>query len=527
VIDGLAQTLDALRVDDRASALSSLRAAWKVSRSPQLAELLTQLGQEAARALPRLDGPKDTRKVVHERWIDLATQRRLVDVPRLLDTLRFPPWTKLGERVERLVRFDDDPRIALALAEFVRELPVLSSVKNGSWATLISLIGRIGDPRTRMRVEARLAIPPGSIIETECIYPRLEKALAEVPTAPLLEVDANDLQVIADLENELRRLSAGPAADESAVVGKKLAPARSAEQLLAAVYDNPADDEPRQVYGDFLQEQGDVVGELIALQVERGRNAAKGQKATRERELLKSHLAEALGPLEPVVIPRTAKLERGFLAVAAVRFKTPAQQRALATHPAWRTLVELVPASKDTNDVLVRSAPLVSLERLSANLPEMATALLESPLTWPRLTELSLGWVGRDRVLERLLESKKFEALQSLGVWSVDTKFPAWLRKQALFAKLQRLKLGSVPTAPLTLWVKLVTEAPVLRELTLGSLSIRRDAGRFIARFDGQRFTTWDADVLMAFRGVVTQAYVHAEQAPGLSKVKGIEVALS
>jgi uncharacterized protein (TIGR02996 family) len=86
------------------------------------------------------------------------------------------------------------------------------------------------------------------------------------------------------------------------------------DSLLRAVIDQPAEDAPRLVYADWLDEHGDTDrAEFIRTQIAlvRGPDPAKtADLRRRERELLAAHEAEWTVPLRGVV--RRARFERGF-----------------------------------------------------------------------------------------------------------------------------------------------------------------------------------------------------------------------
>ncbi len=65
---------------------------------------------------------------------------------------------------------------------------------------------------------------------------------------------------------------------------------RGHEPFLEQVYQAPDDDAPRLVYADWLQQRGDPLGELIALQIERVRAKARSGGRQRETELLDEHI---------------------------------------------------------------------------------------------------------------------------------------------------------------------------------------------------------------------------------------------
>jgi uncharacterized protein (TIGR02996 family) len=92
--------------------------------------------------------------------------------------------------------------------------------------------------------------------------------------------------------------------------------------LLAAVAASPADDAPRLVYADWLDEYGRPVrAEFVRIQIEIARLADAPQVVRnarvglwkREREILDGHADELLGPLATVVGPHDAEFRRGFL----------------------------------------------------------------------------------------------------------------------------------------------------------------------------------------------------------------------
>lgn len=89
--------------------------------------------------------------------------------------------------------------------------------------------------------------------------------------------------------------------------------------LLREAKAAPDDDLPRLVLADWLQEQGDPRGELIAVQMQRHRLAADDPRqvelARRERLLLQRHIFDWIGP----VIDRVSawRFERGLIHLEA------------------------------------------------------------------------------------------------------------------------------------------------------------------------------------------------------------------
>src|SRR6476469_4367458 len=82
---------------------------------------------------------------------------------------------------------------------------------------------------------------------------------------------------------------------------------RLREALESALRDNPDDLAAHMAYGDLLAEQGDPRGELIQTQIaleDPSRAAERKELTRREKNLLKKHRAEWLGPMH-VLFDRT------------------------------------------------------------------------------------------------------------------------------------------------------------------------------------------------------------------------------
>ncbi len=101
-------------------------------------------------------------------------------------------------------------------------------------------------------------------------------------------------------------VSAGPASDSASASNPELE-----QQILA----NPEKEEVFHVYADWLQAQGDVRGELAAVQAELARNPKEAKLKTAERRLLWDQRAHFYGPLAPFLAKK--KPEYGRLLVEA------------------------------------------------------------------------------------------------------------------------------------------------------------------------------------------------------------------
>ncbi|MFT3696979.1 MAG: TIGR02996 domain-containing protein [Kofleriaceae bacterium] len=82
--------------------------------------------------------------------------------------------------------------------------------------------------------------------------------------------------------------------------------------FLDAIWAERDADEPRRVYADWLQQQGDARGEFIALQLEVAHGEASSAAVRRIKALLQEHRKAWLGA-ELAGELLNQKFERGFL----------------------------------------------------------------------------------------------------------------------------------------------------------------------------------------------------------------------
>lgn len=151
------------------------------------------------------------------------------------------------------------------------------------------------------------------------------------------------------------------------------------EEVLASVYASPDDDGPRLVLADLLQEAGDPRGAFIVKQI--SKPGARGTKS-----LVKKHLADWLGDLEPGVARSSVVFERGFPARVELKRHTR-----LPRTRAWRTVTTIL-------------APLHQLNALGALaeeglLPSLRTLV---PLWKAREPRLSVEMLAPFRMLQTL-----------------------------------------------------------------------------------------------------------------------------
>lgn len=175
-------------------------------------------------------------------------------------------------------------------------------------------------------------------------------------------------------------------------------PVASEAELLAAIYADPAADEPRAVYADFLSDKGHPLGELIALQLARA--AGRRGNKTREQALLDQH-GHAFWPGHPGVfagyVPALQFLDRGFPCRAFNVWFSDMRERVAPSigAPGWATVKTLC-LGHDWDPALVRrlllAVPMPILDTIQELPPAALGALSDDEWArFSRLTEIALS----------------------------------------------------------------------------------------------------------------------------------------
>ncbi len=125
--------------------LDRLLTVWRAKRHPKPAKLIERLGKRCA--------PKD-RPTTQAQWMTLAKRKRPEDLSALLATWRDGTMAEVRLRFDALETFDDDPRLAAALAAFVREFAYGATSSKPLWNAVGARLIALGDRRTTVIVEA-------------------------------------------------------------------------------------------------------------------------------------------------------------------------------------------------------------------------------------------------------------------------------------------------------------------------------------------------------------------------------------
>jgi uncharacterized protein (TIGR02996 family) len=108
------------------------------------------------------------------------------------------------------------------------------------------------------------------------------------------------------------------------------------DPLHLRVLCNPADDDLRQVWADALQERGDPLGEVVALQIAATRGPLTRVQEKRLKSLVAKHRHEWLGPLADVIMQRDGLvIDRGVITSCQTRIKSQRALGAAIGDPRW------------------------------------------------------------------------------------------------------------------------------------------------------------------------------------------------
>jgi len=375
---------DSVESGDGARTLDALLAAWRVRRLPLLTDAIEALSARFATVIPPIEGK--TERVRYEKFLDLVAKRRSVDVARIVAELPHASLIRAKDHVERLAVMEPDPRVARALLDHVATHRY--NLFHPIWTGIFRELRRHGDERICQALEGLL--PPDDVSGANNLRSRIQYALDHIPRSlPQSDEQRRRLEsIVAAIDSLNLELPADAPPKER---GDEAA-------LFEQMIDRPEDDEVRLVLADIYAERGEVRAELIQLQIANTRaDKPLVKNVKREQQILKKHLVELLGPIEPLVDKGTVRFSRGFLAHAELKTKTAAQ-RELLSHPLLRTL-----QSVSTREVsVVRGVRVQSVSGLPWKaFVELAHGRL--PVPHLRRVELRVSNDDRDKArLERL-----------------------------------------------------------------------------------------------------------------------------
>ncbi|MCX5743051.1 MAG: TIGR02996 domain-containing protein [Proteobacteria bacterium] len=360
------------------AALDLLLSIWRGTRSDEVADLIERLGRRVARR--PLGG--STLKAMTARWMEIAEARDAHDLPRLVAALANGRAATAATRLAVLLEFPEDPRV-------VREL------------------------------ETFLAVPPyasGTAMDRSTALARQYLERCATGARPLTD---EERRVVVELSS--------------------LAGSKSGDELLAAIYANPRDDGPREVYADWLLEQGDPRGELLVLQL-------RGGDPDREAALIKQCETKLLGPIAKVTTRR--RYARGFLVACALKSKNSRSLITASTANQWLTVEELHDVGNAIGPAdLVLQPAFRNLRRVYGINAMIFEALLAAP-SLPAFEALGMAHVG----LDRIPELAKISTLRSL---TIESHVALTSARAVASLPLDRLEVG-IEITQLGEWLRTV-----------------------------------------------------------------------
>ncbi|MCB9674716.1 MAG: TIGR02996 domain-containing protein [Alphaproteobacteria bacterium] len=457
-----------------ALALRLVREAWLEVSHPRIAAVAVGIDQR----LPRV-------AVTNANWSHHVARAETNDLGSLLEQLVQRSIERSTGRIRDVARLGPDPRIGAALERLITDVPWTSNSSQGLWLDVFRIVATSGDPRFLLLRNApeRWTCRP---LMVEWLAPRLQEAIDTLEQGFPDGVPALD-----------------PAWDDAvSALERWLAPVESSEsvreRLYAAVYASPHDDAPRRVLADWLIEQGDPVGEYIALSLEAD---LPPEAERRRRSLERTHHDALCEPLGPVLLASDRTFERGFLSGGAVRFRS-ARDIELGGHPAWATVTSLRWAGHPHVDPAMRS-----LREVSGFTGEHLRQIAEGTASYP-IERMAVALEADGVRAFRACPVERLPALRQLALFgSVQLGAMQWLYESPLGKRLTHVDIGDVTSGSQSVaaWADDLEASPSLVEATMSRfdwrITLRRDAaGRFSeVAFVGARRETlgyWNLDAL-------------------------------
>lgn len=395
----------AMKANDLPRALEALRQFWEVTRDAPVAAAVETLGHVVGAARETIDGKA---AAVHAEWMKRGKKFDAAEVSPLLDAVVAGVLADAEERLEVMLSWRPDPRVAPAM---LRLIDSYIGARPQLWKRVYDLLVLNADPRQRAFIEKN-----AKRLENA---PAFDRNRAERPHA---------VRTVEPYVQACER-ARPPTRDEQALLdelvtridalGKKGKAAASAtmaleEPLLRRIIEHPDDTAARSIYADFLSERGDARGEFLTLSVmlETGQGKVKGKLEAYEKKNKKA----LLGPFAE--LGDRCITWRGGLpyAVRVADDVSGPKLDALVADSRWATVRELT-LEADVGAAILARAPLWALEVLHARAAHVK-ALAERELPWRVKTvaldefEVPGGW--------KALSTKNLRELSRLeyGLWA-------------------------------------------------------------------------------------------------------------
>lgn len=433
-----ANALKAFESGDLDGALKELSELWQESRAPEAADALELV---AAKAAPPRAPPWKTVAERDAAWRALEGTLRPAVLGPLLETLFDVPTKWVRARLDLLdSRWPADPRAARSLVHIMQTTYARGATSYHLWKKLCEMIARQADPRVLPALEKLDVAHRGS--QPVAITAALNRTNLFAKTAHLIRQQLRSfaLPLTADEQAVISTIRAAFAAHREHSVSR----AKTADDFLAEIYENPGDDQLRQVFADWLLEQGDPRGEFINLQLAKTKTTASRR---REATLLRELGRRWLGALEPVVLKDGVVFERGFPAALRLRVKSLRVAKEIVGRPEWSTVRWL-----DVRGWAYGSLPALLLSPVMRSLRAvhgcgLAMLSIDGPVAWEELgIDGDASRMYRIESLDGFRATKAFPEVRSLHLVDVivdpEQARPLWTSEFGRRLKSFDLQIG-------------------------------------------------------------------------------------
>ncbi|MDP3231886.1 MAG: TIGR02996 domain-containing protein [Myxococcales bacterium] len=309
--DSAALLKQAVTAPTAAAALEKLVFAWQVKPTPEL--------EAAIVALDGTPAPFDGDTVAFKAAVKKAQAK---DRGALLASVTKGTLADAQARLEAVASWSSDPRTSRTLVQLLSGVPWSSDSSKRAWTAAFAVMVKQNDGRfvpLAKVLPSKWKVRASMQTWLERAFTRAVESMKPLePTATADEKKALDAVVKAFARPGATPKAPGRAKDE--------------QSLLAAIFANPADDAPRHVLADLLQEKNDARGEFIALQLAGDEKGAS--------TLLKANAKTWVGALGPV-LGADVEFRRGFPAAGKTKFRHQADAEAYGSLAEWATLEQL------------------------------------------------------------------------------------------------------------------------------------------------------------------------------------------
>lgn len=417
----------AMAAGELPSALEALRGAWEATRDASVAGAVEGLGLIVGATLEPLAGKPAE---VHAAWMKRGKTFDAPQVTPLLDAIVAGKLSDAEERLEVMLSWRPDPRVAPAMLKLIDSY---IGARPQLWKRVYDLLVLNADPRHVAFIEKN-----AQRLENAADFDRnrAERPHAVRTREPYVQACERARKPTKDeqalLDELLTRIDAmkkkGAAAASETMTQE--------EPLIRRIIENPDDVAARSVYADFLTERGDVRGEWLAMTVLQ--DTGQGKVKSKLDAYEKKHRKALLGVFSEAS-KWTLGWTHGFVTKVTVDEdpKGAGADAALADSR-WAMVRELA-FGEDAGTVIVERAPLWSLEVLHGRGRHVRAMALRE-LDW-RLKTLDLddfvvdgGW--------KSVPAKHLPRLERLE-YDLWTEVPADFWASPIAQQLTSVQLGS------------------------------------------------------------------------------------